>query len=232
MIVNPVIRLVISLLTNTHIRTQTAHGLSTESIKLEKGVPQGDPMAPIFFDIVIDALHDLLTAMTDGFNVRTTDDNGEPQNEALHSLAFADDISTYSEKIDDLQQKHDIVELFADILDVSINMQKTVLIASEGEGRAQPPAHLNPDQLFARNKDNSLNKLTVAGKWSNTAAAEPSRRRTPDDAVIMAKDGSKTIAINATEQFDDSAARKSTSTQREVDRQRACGDPGKTAGIF
>ena len=38
---NAFIRLVLSLLTNTRIRTQTAHGLSTESIKLEKGVPQG-----------------------------------------------------------------------------------------------------------------------------------------------------------------------------------------------
>ena len=157
-------------------------------------------MAPILFDIVIDALHELLTEMTAGFNANTINDKGEPHNEALHSLAFADDISTYSEKIDDLQQKHDIVELFADILDFSINMQKTVLIASEGEGRPQPPDHLNPDQLFARNKDHSLNKLTAAGKWSNEAAAEPSRRRTPTDAVIVAKDGSKTIAIKATEQ--------------------------------
>jgi len=192
---NSFIRLALSLLRSTHIRTQTAHGLSDEAIQFEKGVPQGDPIAPILFDIVIDALHELLTELTQGFHIDTTADDGSPKTEALHSQAFADDISTYSGTIADLTQQHDIVSLFTDILDIPINMDKTQLLASEGKGRPLPPDHLKPDDIFARNKNHTLNNLTVAGKWSNEQRQTPSQRRTPADAVIHVNSKQGTLHV-------------------------------------
>lgn len=53
-------RLILSLLTKTTAQAQTASGLSPDLIRPQKGLPQGDPIAPILFDVVIDALFDIM----------------------------------------------------------------------------------------------------------------------------------------------------------------------------
>ena len=92
----PFIRLILSLLTKTMTRVQTAHGVSEECIQLEKGVPQGDPIAPILFDIAIDALFDILNATTEGWEFEAEDGQGW-RKVALRASAYADDITTFNE---------------------------------------------------------------------------------------------------------------------------------------
>ena len=94
----PFIRLILSLLTKTTTRVQTAHGVSEECIQLEKGVPQGDPIAPILFDIAIDALFDILNAATEGWEFEAEDGQGW-RKVALRASAYADDITTFNKSM-------------------------------------------------------------------------------------------------------------------------------------
>jgi hypothetical protein len=107
----PFIRLILSLLTKTKTRVQTAHGVSEECIQLEKGVPQGDPIAPILFDIAIDALFDILNATTEGWEFEAEDGQGW-RKVALRASAYADDITTFNKSMKGTQETHNILELF------------------------------------------------------------------------------------------------------------------------
>jgi hypothetical protein len=86
-------RLILSLLTNTTTRIQTAHGITTETAHIERGVPQGDPIAPILFNITIDALFELLDGLTTGWTFRA------------HSATEAAD---GAERISQLKHRHSI----------------------------------------------------------------------------------------------------------------------------
>ena len=153
------VRMIMSLLTNTTTKIQTAHGLSEEAAEIHSGIPQGDPIAPILFNIVLDALFDLLRDHTDGWHFSATREDNTTEDECIWAEAYADDITTVSQSNSELQAMHEIVVAYVQfVLNIPLNYAKSVFLAGmtvpEGKSQDPPPENQSQDSNSKRAKVN------------------------------------------------------------------------------
>ena len=109
-------------LLNKHrsIQIHTAAGL-TDSFTPTLGLPQGDIISPLLWNIFYDPLLCELD-QTDGY---TFSDNLK-----LPKIAFADDLTTIAEDIGAIIQQANIVTSYLDLFQMKINVSKTILMTN------------------------------------------------------------------------------------------------------
>ena len=98
------IKLVINILKAPTARLRTELG-DTEPVSIRRGVPQGDPIAPLLFIIALDPLFDALSLSTCGIPAHL-------DGPRIPAAAYADDFTTINTSADQCKLAHEIVCAF------------------------------------------------------------------------------------------------------------------------
>eukprot|EP00732_Lithocolla_globosa_P000248 Lithocolla_globosa_v1_NODE_61_length_7363_cov_12.683498.p1 type:complete len:1255 gc:universal NODE_61_length_7363_cov_12.683498:2001-5765(+) len=96
---------------------------TTDWIRMENGLPQGDPASPIDWVVALDPLLCLLDESDGGYVIPT-----EHENTALKVVAYADDLTIFGRSINDLQKKLDIVSDWCLEWGLSLSVSKSQYI--------------------------------------------------------------------------------------------------------
>jgi exonuclease III len=128
------IALVVDSLTGLSSCVRTAYGLS-RTFRVERSLRQGDPLAPLLFVILMDALHDGLernpfTGQHHGLRMELHD--GVTM--VVPSLGYADDTSVLTNTLFDLRQQNDWVHYFMAFNRMRLNHSKCELIGRGVDG--------------------------------------------------------------------------------------------------
>ena len=131
------IQLILSIVSSTTLRLQTHHGL-TDPIKPTQGIPQGDPLSPILFAIVLDPLLCALRNSRTGYHL-VQDEHVEQ----LAAKAYADDLTTFAQTEQDMHAQHRLVDLHMLWMNMTISPKTTVtavkmVVPTEGHKRGKP----------------------------------------------------------------------------------------------
>jgi hypothetical protein len=131
------IQYVISSLTKATSKVRTAHGL-TSAFDIRSGIRQGDPLSPVIYSLITDALHEGLrdnplfpnTARDGarGYVFRSRDH--DQQIVSLCSAGYADDTVLVASDADRLQEDHAWVRSFFGAHSLSLNVDKTKFMCS------------------------------------------------------------------------------------------------------
>lgn len=121
---------------------RTAYGYS-RSFPVQRSIRQGDPLAPILFVILMDALHDGLET-----NPFTGQQHGlrltwpGPVSVYLPSLGYADDSAALSNSLEDLRHQNDWVQYFMSFNRMRLNPLKCELVGRNADGEPVADAAL------------------------------------------------------------------------------------------
>lgn len=121
---------------------RTAYGHS-RSFPVRRSIRQGDPLAPILFVILMDALHDGLET-----NPFTGQQHGlrltwpGPVSVYLPSLGYADDSAALSNSLEDLRHQNDWVQYFMSFNRMRLNPLKCELVGRNADGEPVTDAAL------------------------------------------------------------------------------------------
>ena len=121
---------------------RTAYGYS-RSFPVRRSIRQGDPLAPILFVVLMDALHDGLET-----NPFTERQHGlrltwpGPTSVYLPSLGYADDSAAMSNSLEDLRQQNDWVQYFMSFNRMRLNPLKCELVGRSADGECVTAAAL------------------------------------------------------------------------------------------
>lgn len=122
-------------LVNAYSRFRTPFGM-TEPFQILSSVRQGDPLAPLLFIMVVDALHEGLQE-NPLFSVRT----GyclQDSDVVVGSLGYADDTLVLTEDWRSMWQAHTWVREFCRAHNLTINSRKTKLFGRDWKGDEDP----------------------------------------------------------------------------------------------
>ena len=124
------IRLVVDSLTGLTSRVRTAYGLS-EVFDVLRSLRQGDPLAPLLFVILMDALHDGLernpfTGQQHGLKLQVSG-----QSVLLSSLGYADDTTVLTNTLADMQVQNEWVHYFMCFNRMRLNAGKCELVGRD-----------------------------------------------------------------------------------------------------
>ena len=127
------IALVADSLTGLSSAILTSYGL-THSFSVKRSVRQGDPLAPLLFIILMDALHDGLH--TNPFTAKQHGCTLTFSNNSLYlpSLGYADDTTVICNTLDDLKIQNDWVSFFMDFNHLRLNPKKCDLVGRMADG--------------------------------------------------------------------------------------------------
>jgi exonuclease III len=131
----PLIDYVISAMSDATSRVRTTHGLTTR-FKIKSGVRQGDPLAPILYALITDALHEGLrdnplfpnSAHSGGYTFQHAGRDGEPVR--ICSAGYADDTVIMAEDPARLAEMHAWVRAFFGAHSFELNTKKTKYLCS------------------------------------------------------------------------------------------------------
>ena len=137
----PFIRLVIDSLTDLTSCIRTIYGI-TRRFVVERSLRQGDPLAPLLFIILMDALHDGLennpfTGRQHG--CRLTHSTGS---HSISSVGYADDTGIIVSTLADLAVQNNWVQYFMRFSLLRLNPLKCELVGRASDGSAITPAGL------------------------------------------------------------------------------------------
>ena len=136
------IELVVDSLTGLTSRVRTAYGLS-EFFDVLRSLRQGDPLAPLLFVILMDALHDGLernpfTGQQHGLTIELRN----AVSIGLPSLGYADDTSVLTGSLPDLRVQNDWVHYFMAFNRLRLNHSKCELVGRTAAGEPVSAAAL------------------------------------------------------------------------------------------
>lgn len=114
---------------------RTAYG-PTESFDVERSIRQGDPLAPLLFVILMDALHDGLeqhphTGARHGCNFASG-----RSSVYIASLGYADDTAVIAGTLHDLRQQNEWVQYFMSFNSLRLNPTKCELIGRQADNQS------------------------------------------------------------------------------------------------
>jgi hypothetical protein len=135
------IKLIESSLTDLTSCVRTIYGL-TRRFAVRRSLRQGDPLAPLLFIILTDALHDglELNPFTERrHGCRLAYGMGDVE---LPSLGYADDTATITNTLDDLHVQNDWVQYFMRFNVLRLNPLKCELVGRGADGLAVTNAAL------------------------------------------------------------------------------------------
>ena len=137
----PFIRLVIDSLSDLTSCIRTIYGM-TRRFTVERSLRQGDPLAPLLFIVLMDALHDGLE--TNPFTgrhhgCRLTHSAGS---HSIASVGYADDTGIIVNSLADLAVQNDWVQYFMCFSLLRLNPLKCELVGRSAGGHAVTPAEL------------------------------------------------------------------------------------------
>ena len=127
------IKYVLNIHLNIRAAFKTFYGL-TETFEIENSIKQGDPLAPLVFIFITDALHEGLQTspiLTDGSAPFTGGYRFISSPLDIASIGFADDLTTFSETWLHHWAKHQWIRTFFTIHCHEINVLKTIYIISD-----------------------------------------------------------------------------------------------------
>jgi len=130
------IRYVLSNLENATSCFKTFYG-PTREISVETSVRQGDPLSPLIYILVSDALHEGL-ANNPIFARKTGYSFSNDSSLTIASTGYADDTMTYSESWEAMWMSHEWVREFCHVHHTKINANKTKYIVSDSQGENDP----------------------------------------------------------------------------------------------
>jgi hypothetical protein len=128
------IQLVVDSLTGLTSCVRTVYGL-TRSFSVERSVRQGDPLSPLLFVILMDALHDGLerhptTRAEHGCKISIRD-----RSVYIASLGYADDTAIMSSSLPSLGAQNEWVHYFMQYNRLRLNPRKCELVGFDGTGQ-------------------------------------------------------------------------------------------------
>jgi len=98
------------------------NGVLTRKITIKTGVRQGDPISPMLYVLALEPLLRVLRRKTAGIELSGV---------RIHYNAFADDIATVSESVEDAEKTVEIIVSFVNVANAKINMNKCERIHSD-----------------------------------------------------------------------------------------------------
>ena len=129
------VALVVDSLTGLSSCVRTAYGMS-RSFNVRRSVRQGDPLAPLLFVILMDALHDGLECNPfDGLRHGLRMVMRDRVTMDVPSLGYADDTSVLTNTLDDLRVQNDWVHYFMAFNRMRLNHGKCELIGRDALGQ-------------------------------------------------------------------------------------------------
>ena len=138
------IALVVDSLTGLSSCVRTPYGLSS-LFDVERSLRQGDPLAPLLFVILMDALHDGLernpfTGQQHGLCMAVGPAGSREQ--SLPSLGYADDTSVMTSSLPNLRVQNEWVHYFMRFNRMRLNHAKCELVGRNADGEAVTAAEL------------------------------------------------------------------------------------------
>jgi hypothetical protein len=127
------------VLSNLHEATscfKTFYG-PTEDIKVETSVRQGDPLSPLIYVFVTDALHEGLEK-NPLYECITGYKFSNNQNLIVGSLGYADDTMTFAESWAAQWMSHEWVRDFCQVHNFKLNAKKSKYVISDYQGETDP----------------------------------------------------------------------------------------------
>lgn len=137
-------------LTGLQSCVRTIYG-DTTSFPVRRSIRQGDPLAPLLFVILMDALHDGLE--TNPFDHKqhgctlTSPNRGHPASVYLPSLGYADDTATLTNSLHDLSIQHTWVMYFLSFNRMRLNPAKCELVGRKSDGTSVTANDIRLHQL-------------------------------------------------------------------------------------
>lgn len=159
----PFIELVLDSMTGLRSSVRTAYGLSAEFDVL-RSVRQGDPLSPLLYIILMDALHWGLAKnpmypeeVKDG-REEVKDDRELP---ALTSLGYADDTVAAAKSCAQIVRQNEFVESFCKLNHQELNGRKTAFLAVAEDGKTCAPLRVCGHDVPPVEQDGALTYLGV-----------------------------------------------------------------------
>jgi len=142
------IELIRDSLTGLTCSVRTAYG-NTQSFPIHRGIPQGDPLAPILFVIFLDVWHDGFLATPGCIGYKFSKN-------AIASKGYADDCIIVSSKQEDLHSLHKWSNAWADWHQVLFHPKKTTLMGRGSDGKL-----MVNNNMYVKDSKGSVNYLDV-----------------------------------------------------------------------
>ncbi len=145
----------------------TAYGL-TDEFHPERGLPQGETLAPLLWTIFYDALMYYLNHNNTGYTIPNSDVK-------VPTFAFADDITPMSDSTADLQVQLDCIVSFLALHDIKVSAPKSIFLCTlpESEMVNVPNVFLGSDAITNRRHNQIPTRIlgvfwTMDGKTTST----------------------------------------------------------------